>query len=84
MSSSTTNTDITCFKIVNKIGEGGFSDVYRVKEIKTGEYYAAKFSRFMIDEDIKNDQETILLFREVNLMSLLNHPSILKFIGYYP
>lgn len=25
-----------------------------------------------------------LLFREVNLMSLFNHPSILKFIGYYP
>ena len=33
---------------------------------------------FMINE------ETLLLFHEVNFMSILNHPSFLKFIGYYP
>lgn len=36
----------------------------------------------MVDESTQDEQSTILLFREVNLMSLLNYPSILKFIGY--
>lgn len=29
-------------------------------------------------------QEALLLFREVICISLFNHPSILKYIGYYP
>ena len=37
----------------------------------------------MIDEDTKDSEEVKSLFREVNLMSVFNHPSILKFIGYY-
>ncbi|KAK8892970.1 hypothetical protein M9Y10_030224 [Tritrichomonas musculus] len=69
---------------MSKIGEGGFSKVYRVKDIQTGDIYAAKVAKFMIDEETKDSEETLLLFREVNLMSILNHPSILKFIGYYP
>lgn len=75
--------DINAYKKISKIGEGGFSEVSRVKEIKTGEYYAAKVSKFMINEETKDSQEALLLFREVNYMSLLNHPSVLKFIGYY-
>lgn len=38
----------------------------------------------MIDDATKENQETLLLFCEVNLMSLLNHPSVLEFVGYYP
>lgn len=82
--SSNNISDISCFTLMSKIGEGSFSQVYRIKEIKTSEYYAAKISKSFIDEDTKNSPETIQLFREINLMSLLNHPSILKFIGYYP
>lgn len=50
--------------------------------MKTNEFYAAKICNFMVDEETKDSQETLLLFREVNLMSLLNHPAIIKFIGY--
>ena len=84
MSSENIGIDINRYKITNKIGEGSFSKVYRVKDLKTKKYYAAKISNIMIDEDTKNSQEALHLFREINLMSLFNHPSILKFIGYYP
>ena len=84
MSSENIDLDISRYKIINKIGEGGFSKVYRVKDVKTKTYYAAKISNMMIDEETKNSQEARLLFREVNLMAILNHPSILTFIGYYP
>lgn len=69
---------------MSKIGEGGFSSVYRVKDITTGEYYAAKISNFKIDARTKKSDNVLLLFREVNLISLFNHPSILKFVGYCP
>ena len=39
---------------------------------------------FMIDEETKDSSEALSLFREVNLNSLLNYPSVLKFVGYYP
>ena len=83
MSAQSPAIDITEYKIINKIGEGSYSIVYRVKDLKTERSYAAKVSKFMIAEETKNNPETLSLFREVNLMSLLNHPSILKFISFY-
>lgn len=74
--------DLNLFKIKSSIGEGASGKVYRVVKLETGEFYAAKVSKFMVDESTQDEQSTILLFREVNLMSLLNYPSILKFIGY--
>lgn len=79
MSTPDLDLDINRYKIISKIGEGGFSIAYRVKDI-TGFFYAAKVSNFMIDEDTKDSQESIILFREVNLLSVLDHPCILKFI----
>ncbi|KAK8847296.1 hypothetical protein M9Y10_019883 [Tritrichomonas musculus] len=55
---------------------------FQVKNIDNGEYFAAKISNFIVDEETENNPETLSLFREINLMSLLNHPSILKFVGY--
>lgn len=75
--------DINRYQIISKIGEGGFSVVYRVKDKITGLFYAAKVSTLMIDEDTKDSQEAILLFREVYLLSVLDHPCILKFVGYF-
>ena len=84
MSMENISLDIGRYAIANKIGEGGFSKVYRVKDLKTKKFYAAKIANLMIDEETQNSEEALLLFREVNLMSLFNHPSILKFVGYYP
>ena len=83
MTTQCTDTDISCYSVISKIGEGGFSKVYLVKDQQTNEHYAAKVAKFMIDDDTKESEEVKSLFREVNLMSLFNHPSILKFFGYY-
>lgn len=84
MSSRNKFLDLKEYKILNNIGSGSFSTVFLVKSKKTGKEYAAKISNFMVDEETKGDDEIIMLFREINLISLLHHPSVLKFIGYSP
>ena len=76
--------DINMFEPLVKIGSGAFGEVFKVKDKKTGNFYAAKKLDIYIMEDFKNDDQTILFFREVKLMSILNHPSIIGFIGYSP
>lgn len=64
------------------IGQGSFGKVYKVKSKKSGEIYAAKISMEIIDD---NSIDFITnLSREVKINSRLNHPSVLKFIGYSP
>ncbi|KAK8890736.1 hypothetical protein M9Y10_035521 [Tritrichomonas musculus] len=70
------------YKILNFIGDGAFSNVFMIKCKKTRIKYAAKVIKLMVDEDTRDDDDTLHIFREVNLISILNYPSILKFIGY--
>lgn len=84
MSAQNAEISITRYEVISKIGEGSFSKVYRIKDKKTKKSYAGKISKLMIDEETKDSPEARLLFREINLMSLLNHPSVLQFYGYYP
>ncbi|KAK8886661.1 Actin- protein 3 [Tritrichomonas musculus] len=72
------------FEMVRSIGSGAFSKVYLVKKKETNTYYAAKVLNTPIDEDSDGKQETLFIYREVKLVSSLNHPSILAFIGYSP
>lgn len=72
------------FKLQKKIGDGNFGNVYIAKEISTGKEFAAKISKQKFDESSKDADLTHQLFREVNLMASLYHPSIIKFIGYSP
>lgn len=81
MSAEEADIDLTRYRIISKIGEGSFSKVYRAKDSKTNKSYAAKICKFMVGENTQDSEEARLLFREVNLMSLLNHPSVLKFVG---
>ena len=66
----------------NEIGSGSFGKVFRVLEKKTGKIYAAKISRQPVEEDSKDLIRN--LTREINIISQLNCPSILKFYGYSP
>ena len=83
MPAQKTAIDITCYTIISKICEGSFSQVYRVKDNQTKISYSAKISKFMIDDETKDSPEALSLFWEVNLMSLLNHQSVLQFVLYY-
>lgn len=74
--------DLNNFTKKGKIGKGSFGKVYKVSENITGEIYAAKISLTKINSYAK--ELIINLKREVNILSQLNHPSILKSIGYSP
>ncbi|KAK8837376.1 hypothetical protein M9Y10_036809 [Tritrichomonas musculus] len=65
-----------------KIGSGSFGNVYKVLAKETGMTDAAKVSKYDINEC---DETTIVNFeREIQIISKLNFPSILKFVGYSP
>ena len=65
-----------------QIGEGSYGKVYLVKEKKTGNVFAAKKLK---DELYNINNESILdLKREVNIISKLIHPAVIKFYGYSP
>ena len=72
--------DINLFEKSERIGKGSFGEVFKIKRKGTEENYAAKISYATIDGNV--DQELHNLLREVNINSKINHPSILKFIGF--
>ena len=72
--------DLNKFEKLNQIGQGGFGTVYKVISKNTGKKYAAKISMSNLDQC--NDDTIKDLEREININSELNHPSILKFIGF--
>lgn len=39
MSAQKAAIDITRYKVISKVGEGSFSNVYRVKDLQTNKYY---------------------------------------------
>ena len=72
--------DLNKYEKLKKIGSGGFGSVYEIKEKETQVIYAAKISIYEVDQ-CSNDV-IINLSREIDIISKLNHPSILKFIGF--
>lgn len=72
--------DIRNFRQLDHIGEGNFGDVYKVQYSKDNRIYAAKISKESDDVILIN--KLVDLVREVNIISKLNHPCILNFIGY--
>lgn len=63
-----------------KIGQGSFGKVYKVKSKNDGQIFAAKISINLIDEKTIKDQFNIA--REVNITSKITHPSILRYIFF--
>lgn len=73
--------DIDDYTQDKKIGEGNFGVNYKISEKKNKENsFAAKISKNSL-QDIEED-ELISHYREVSIISQLNHSCILKFIGY--
>lgn len=72
--------DINDFEIIQRIGSGSFSSVFLVKEKKTSDLYAAKVPLRPISEYLSEDLKNIR--REISNMCRLNHPAILKMIGF--
>lgn len=83
MKSDNNFLDLSLYEPLYRIGAGGFSQVYLIED-ENKQQFAAKVSDSELNAKIKDYQSTVMLFREISLMSLMNHPSILKFIGYSP
>ena len=62
----------------DKIGSGSFGKVYRVKSKSTNLIYAAKISKEYLDK--RFNEHVTNIYGEVNIISKLKHPSVLKFI----
>ncbi|GMM27388.1 hypothetical protein DAMA08_001040 [Martiniozyma asiatica (nom. inval.)] len=80
------STEFSKFKKIEKIGFGGCSKVWKVKNFESGKVYALKqinlkeksdFNKEEQDEDIRQ------LLQEVNIMQDLMHKNIIKIHGYY-
>lgn len=74
--------NLSDYTLLDKIGSGNFAEVFKVKDNKTDEIYAAKIAFKSISSNSKN--ENLNLNRELNIMVKINHPNIVKFIGFSP
>lgn len=70
------------FTIKEEIGKGALGKVYKIAKTSTGKIYAAKVSLTEYTDDKK--AFTTTLKQEISIISQLNHPCILKLIGYSP
>ena len=68
------------FDVKRRISAGAFGEVFLVIEKNTGRMCAAKVSLKKIEDNSIN--ETRNLRREIDIISRLNHPTVLKFIGF--
>lgn len=64
------------YKVLDKIGEGSFSEVYRVKHKRTGLYYAAK--KLL---KVYIDSAEAMECPEIQVMKVLDyHPNVVSFV----
>lgn len=72
--------DLSQLILLDNIGHGSFGKVFKVKHKETNQIYAAKISINKLET--YSEQELLNMSREVSIMSKINHPSVLKFIGF--
>ncbi|MBQ8037243.1 MAG: serine/threonine protein kinase, partial [Proteobacteria bacterium] len=72
---------ISHYTLEEKIGDGGFGDVFRARDINTGMEVAIKCSRSDAAETKLKDREQRFM-REVSCLSKLRHPGIVQIFEY--
>lgn len=72
--------DLSQLILQDNIGRGSFGKVFKVKHKDTNQIYAAKISINKLEA--YSEQELLNMSREVSIISKINHPSVLKFIGF--
>ena len=72
---------ISHYLLEEKVGEGGFGDVFRATDTNTGMEVAVKCSRPDAAESKVSDREQRFL-REVSVISKVRHPGIVQLFDY--
>ncbi|KAK8880831.1 spindle assembly checkpoint kinase [Tritrichomonas musculus] len=72
------------FEKKEKIGFGTFGKVYKIQEKLTGQLFAAKITKKIINDKMKDTTAGKSFIQEVEILSSLDHPGVVKFIGYSP
>ena len=69
------------YEVVEKIGEGGFGDVYKAHQVATGQTVAVKVLRIPAERsDDQAERLTARFLREMRLCARLHHPNIVRLI----
>jgi len=63
------------YEIVNKLGAGVFGEVYKLRKLSIGKFYAVKFLR-VEDESLKN--AVVRELESVKLLAQIDHPNLVS------
>ena len=74
--------DLNRFVLIKKIDQDIFTKVYQVRDKFSGNLFAAKFLQNGTYDETKYPNKLSLIHHEINLLSLFDHPSLLKLIGF--
>ena len=74
--------DLSKYEVLNKLGKGSFATVRKVMNKDTSDIYSDKIILNEIGE--ASQDEVISLSHEVNIISQMNHPSVIRFYGFSP
>lgn len=70
------------YEILTAIGSGSFSDVYKIRDKKTGKFYAAKITKQKLDDISSSEYKEFQ--REIEILSKTSHKLFIKYFGYSP
>jgi calcium-dependent protein kinase len=69
-----------CYKFIEKLGQGTYGKVYKAYHLVTGQVRAVKI---ISKEVIKFQDDEKQFLKEIEILSLLDHPNILKVYEYF-
>jgi hypothetical protein len=72
--------ELASFKRIAKIGSGAFGDLYSARDPRNGQIVAIKLLR----KEVLSEEGTILFRREVEILSSVDHETLLGLRGYVP
>lgn len=67
------------YKIGQILGQGGFGEVRKCRHIVTGEERAVKY----LDKTKLSAEETNLIFNEVDILSKMDHPNVVRLYEFF-
>ena len=68
-------SNINDFEIVEKIGDGAYSNVYRVRRYEDNQKYAMK--KVKLDSLSEKERENAI--NEVRILASINHPNVIQY-----